>query len=292
MDTTPTVLQLTHPLPLTSLKKFALHSNFRAIILTGILFLLLASEFPITNILPASSLMSSHIYAKKWHPYDGAPPNSKPAPKPSPTPTLQWKTLSTFKAIGSKRTFPFPVPQNWRFLWSCGNTEQDYYSLTVEVNKPDGSVVDPAAVVTQCQQTITSATVKEHKGGTVYLNVDSDSGWTIQVQVPASTSTKPSTVRWKTQQTLQGTGNEKTTTFTVPNYWQITWQCTLIRKNDIDGLFANLNKTNGTVADPEAINAICKNGNTTDWTQEYEAGTYNLNVFSNTSWTIRLQIPQ
>ncbi len=278
--------------PRVALKIFAPLIDFRLIILIGLTFPLLHSGCVINNMSPRSPLTTNHRSAHIRHPYNNVPPKSRPTPASSPTPPLQWKTLYSFEAIGSKKTFPFSVPQNWRFLWSCGNTEQDFYSLTIEVNKPDGSVVDPTAVITQCRQTTISALVQEHKGGMVYLNVDSDSGWTIQVQVPASTSANTPAARWKLQQTLHGTGNEKTSTFTVPKHWQMTWQCTLAGKNDIDILFANLNNTNGTVADPGAINGICKDGNTSDWTQEYEAGTYNLHVFSNTSWTIQLQIPQ
>jgi len=290
MDSTPLVTRLIPSPPYSYLKKFVPHIDLHRMILIGIISLLSLSGFTTKHILPISSPISSSQHINTWLPYDGAPPNASPFPQPSPR--LQWKTLYAFKAVGSKKTYPFSVPQNWRLLWSCGNTEQTFYSLTIAVNAPDGSSIDPVAVLTQCQQTITSNTVEEHKGGTVYLNIDSDSGWTIQVQAPTSTSTKIPTSQWKTQQTLRSNGNEKTSAFTVPNHWQITWQCTLVEKNDIDVLFADLDKTNGSVADPGAINGICKNGNTTDWTQEYMAGTYILNVSSNTSWTIQIQIPQ
>jgi hypothetical protein len=110
------------------------------------------------------------------------PPTPTPTPAPTHTPT--WTTTYTFQGNGDKKTTPFTVPDTWRLVWSCDPAAYgDSYNVMVDVVGADGSYVDPGAVNTICQTGNTGGSTMEYQGGSVYLDVGSEAGWIIKVQV-------------------------------------------------------------------------------------------------------------
>lgn len=112
-------------------------------------------------------------------------PTATPKPSPTPTHAPQWTTVQSFQGNGNKKTTTFAVPNSWKLIWSC-DPSSDYsgeYNVIVDVVRPDGSYVDPGAVNTICQAGNTGDSTQEYQGGTVYLDVQSEDVWTIQVQV-------------------------------------------------------------------------------------------------------------
>lgn len=95
---------------------------------------------------------------------------------------------------------------------------------------------------------------------------------------------------WKTIATFSGNGNKKTGTFDAPDSWRLVWSCNpsssyfgqynvIIQIYDIYGDYLDL-----------AVNTICQKGNTGDYTQEYQGGTLYLNVISEGTWTVKVQV--
>lgn len=92
--------------------------------------------------------------------------------------------METFNGYGNKKTIPFTVPNRWQLIWSCDPaSDVGDYNLFVDVDHPDGTSVDAGAVLTTCQTGNTRDATQEYQGGTVYLDVQSEGAWTIQVQV-------------------------------------------------------------------------------------------------------------
>lgn len=113
------------------------------------------------------------------------PTPSTPTPTPTPKPPPKWTTIQSFKGNGNKKTGTFTVPDDWRLAWSC-NPSSFYggqYNLIVDVYNADGSFLDLAAINTICQKGNTSDFTEEHSGGPVYLDVQSEAAWTINIQV-------------------------------------------------------------------------------------------------------------
>lgn len=114
-------------------------------------------------------------------------PTLVPSPTPSPTPTQppKWTTVQTFTGNGSKKTAVFTTPDDWKIIWSCNPSSSfgGEYNVIVDVDNPDGSSLDPGAVNTICQSGNTSDNTEEHQGGDVYLDINSEGAWKIQVQV-------------------------------------------------------------------------------------------------------------
>ena len=105
-------------------------------------------------------------------------------PKPTPTHALKWTTIASFKGNGSKKTTVFTVPNNWKLVWSCvPSSFSGSYNLSVDVKGSDGSDVDLGAVNTICAAGNTGDSTQEYQGGAVYLDVQSEAVWSIQVQV-------------------------------------------------------------------------------------------------------------
>ncbi len=106
-----------------------------------------------------------------------------PAPTPTPTQAPQWKTVQTITGNGIKKTAIFTVPGDWKIAWSCDPTSSfnGQYNVIVTVYNSDGSLADEA-VNTICQSGNTSDVTEEHQGGDIYLEIDSEGSWTLQIQ--------------------------------------------------------------------------------------------------------------
>lgn len=114
------------------------------------------------------------------------PPATKPpAPTAAPTHVPTWTVVQTFQGNGSKKTSIFTMPDQWRIVWSC-NPSSSYtgqYNLIVDVNASDGTPIDLGAINTICQTGNTHDQTDEYQGGDVYLDVNSEAAWTLQIEV-------------------------------------------------------------------------------------------------------------
>lgn len=91
--------------------------------------------------------------------------------------------MQTFTGNGEKKTSIFTVPDHWRLKWKC-NPSSDYfgqYNVIVDIYNSDGTLLD-SAFNTICQNGNTSGNTEEYQGGDVYLDVQIDGAWTIEVQ--------------------------------------------------------------------------------------------------------------
>lgn len=114
-------------------------------------------------------------------------PKATNTPKATATPTHtpKWTTVQTFQGNGTKKTATFSVPDNWKIVWSCDPNSFDgsQFNVIVSVYNDDGTPLDYAAVNTMCSSSNTGDSTQEHQGGSVYLDIDSEGSWTVQVQV-------------------------------------------------------------------------------------------------------------
>jgi hypothetical protein len=92
-------------------------------------------------------------------------------------------TTHTFSGHSSQETDTFTIGAHWRILWSCEPAADDKagYLVVIEVDAPDGSVVD-SGVSTMCQQNNTSGTYELYGGDYVSLKIISIGEWQVQVQ--------------------------------------------------------------------------------------------------------------
>ncbi len=110
--------------------------------------------------------------------------SSQPTSAPtSPSKATTWTTTHTYKGSGIKKTEVFTVGDDWKILWSCDPTSfyGGQYNVVVNVYSPDGTLQD-VAINDMCKQGNTSGSTEEHSGGQVYLEIDSEGSWTIQIQ--------------------------------------------------------------------------------------------------------------
>jgi len=75
------------------------------------------------------------------------------------------------------------VPGDWKVLWSCTPSSfyGGQYNVQLIVYNSDGTPAD-LAINAICQAGTTSGQTEEHKSGQVYLDINSEGAWTIQVQ--------------------------------------------------------------------------------------------------------------
>jgi hypothetical protein len=101
--------------------------------------------------------------------------------------TGRWTTTHTFTGSGAKKTATFSIGDDWKIVYTCsgmniGGTTSDA-NFIVSVYNSDGTLVDPAAINTICKaDKTTSDNTEEHQNGNVYLDVNAEGDWTIQIQ--------------------------------------------------------------------------------------------------------------
>jgi hypothetical protein len=106
-----------------------------------------------------------------------------PTPTPTPTHTPKWTTTQTFTGDGNKQTQIFTVGSDWKILWSCDPSSSygGEYNIIVTVYGSDGTLID-LPINTICKTGNTSDYTEEHQGGSIYLEIDSEGSWKVQVQ--------------------------------------------------------------------------------------------------------------
>ena len=107
---------------------------------------------------------------------------STPTPMATPRPVV-WTTTQTFSGNGTQKTAVFPVPDDWKLVWKCDPASFSFpYNVIVDVVNTYGSPFDPGAINTLCQAGNTSGQTEEHQSGQVYLDINSEGAWVVQVQ--------------------------------------------------------------------------------------------------------------
>jgi hypothetical protein len=109
-----------------------------------------------------------------------------PAATATPIPTQalpKWTTTHTFTGNGIKKTAIFTAPDDWKIVWKCNPSSffGSQYNVQVYVYNSDGSIAD-VAINELCKSGNTSGETEEHQGGDVYLDINSEGYWVIQVQ--------------------------------------------------------------------------------------------------------------
>ncbi len=109
-------------------------------------------------------------------------------------------------------------------------------------------------------------------------------------QAPTPTPKPTQPPKWTTVQQFSGNGTKKTAIFTVPDDWKILWLCD---PSSFYGgqynLIVTVTASDNTPVDI-AINTICKSGNTHDVTEEHQGGQVFLDVSSEGSWALQVQV--
>lgn len=132
---------------------------------------------------PQPKATISKVVLTKVIPTSTPIPTQPPTPTPIPTPAPTWHQIEAFSGNGGEKTTTFSVSDQWEIRWSCNpDAYGNSYNLIVQVDAPGSDIpVDYAAVNTICQQGNTEGTTQEYTGGTVYLNVQSESAWNLVV---------------------------------------------------------------------------------------------------------------
>jgi len=93
-------------------------------------------------------------------------------------------TPQTFSGNGAEKTDVFSVANQWTLTWSCDPSSfiGDSYNVIISVYNSDGTIHDAAAVNTICSLGNSGGTTQEYGGGTVYLDINSESTWTINIR--------------------------------------------------------------------------------------------------------------
>ena len=130
-----------------------------------------------------------------------------------------------------------------------------------------------------------------NKGGsTSSTDTTSTSGTSSSTDSSAQPTTPPTKAMvWTTTQTITGNGTKKTAVFHVGNDWKIVWSCDPSSFATQYNVIVMVNNSDGTYADPSAINTLCKTGNTGDSTEEHQGGDVYLDITSEGAWKIQVQ---
>lgn len=112
----------------------------------------------------------------------GTTPTASQPTQPAHTP--KWTTVQKFTGNGIKKTALFSVPSDWKIVWSCDpNSFNGFqFNLIVTVTTSD-NIPQDVAINALCKKGSTSGETEEHQAGQVYLDINSEGAWNIQVQV-------------------------------------------------------------------------------------------------------------
>ena len=109
---------------------------------------------------------------------------------------------------------------------------------------------------------------------------------------PKPTATATPQPKWVVTHTFKGNGIQKTDTFTVnSNHWRIAWSCNPKAYGFEYNLIADLTPPGQDFGD-SVVNVICKSNDpssTSGETNEYNAGTFFLDVNSEGPWVFQIE---
>ncbi len=106
---------------------------------------------------------------------------STPAMLPTRQSATTWSITHTFTGNGNMNTVSFLADTLWKIQWSCGAGTT---SENVIINVRDASSnepVDLAAINTICNTSNVGGETIERHAGNVYLEIESEGGWTVKV---------------------------------------------------------------------------------------------------------------
>jgi hypothetical protein len=93
---------------------------------------------------------------------------------------------------------------------------------------------------------------------------------------------------WQTIASFSGNGQKKTSTFNTGDHWRLLWQCK--PSSFYGGQYNVIVEVMGTDGSQNlAVNTICKSSNTGGDTEEYQNGTFYLDVNSEAQWSVQIQ---
>jgi hypothetical protein len=122
-------------------------------------------------------------------------------------------------------------------------------------------------------------------------NTTTQANTSVQPTAKPTQPPKPTAApKWTTTNTFNGNGAKKTAIFSVGDDWKIQWKCNPASFDNIQyNVIIDVNNSDGTPADPGAINTLCKPGNTSGETEEHQGGSVYLDIQSEGDWTITIQ---
>jgi hypothetical protein len=136
----------------------------------------------VTPDMAATNVANAQATQDASTPYPSTPVNTVNTPAPTQAPAT-WKTTHSFTGSGIKKTAIFTAPDDWKITWSC-NPSSFYgsqYNVQVYVYSSDNTPTD-VAFNEICKNGNTSGDTEEHQGGDVYLEINSEGSWKVQVQ--------------------------------------------------------------------------------------------------------------
>jgi hypothetical protein len=162
------------PIPQPAPKK-----KHRGLLIAGIIIAVL-----LFGCVGAGVAASSHTNTATTPTYSATTSGSTQATQ-APTKTTQqnWTTTHNFKGSGIKKTETLTVADDWKLLWTCdpASFTGGQYNIAVTIYGADNTLQDVAINVI-CKAGTTSGSTEEHSGGSVYLDVNSEADWSLQVQ--------------------------------------------------------------------------------------------------------------
>jgi hypothetical protein len=182
--------------------------------------------------------------------------------------------------------------------------------LTRKVTVPVWAIIVTLLVVMACSGSIgassnQSSTTANQDNQTTTPTTDNtssttDNSTTLNQQetqptatpVPPTPTPTPKPLKWTTVQTFTGSGNEKTPTFSVPGDWKMLWSCPANAVANEFGQYnlqVDVDYSDGSYADPGAINELCSSRNLSGMTEERVSGDVYLDITSEDAWTIQIQ---
>lgn len=98
----------------------------------------------------------------------------------TPASTGPWVVTHTFHGNGNDLTENVDVGDTWKLQWDCGvGTTSE--NVIIDVYNADGTLLDPVAINAICDTNNNRGETLEHQGGTIYLRVVSEGGWTVKI---------------------------------------------------------------------------------------------------------------
>lgn len=103
-------------------------------------------------------------------------------------PASDFHVTHTFTGAGLEKTAIFTAPQDWKISYRCSgmnvNGIKSAAMLNVLIYSPDGTLQDSAVSATCAAGKTSRGATEEHQGGQIFLSIDGDAGWTVQILEP------------------------------------------------------------------------------------------------------------